>query len=75
MKCNLASWDRSLRFTFGTLLLTYAIAGGPSWAYVGVYLLLTSAWGLCVVYSFWNIKTLQPPMRNRVGSESEINSD
>ncbi|MFN8847975.1 MAG: DUF2892 domain-containing protein [Bdellovibrionales bacterium] len=58
MRCNLANWDRGLRFLTSILLLTYAIAGGPIWAWGGVYLLLTSSWGLCPLYSFLKIKTL-----------------
>lgn len=60
----MALWDRVLRFLVGVLLTTYAIAGGPIWAYVGVYGLLTAAWGLCPLYAFWGIKTLKDFNRN-----------
>ncbi|MNL10408.1 hypothetical protein D3C87_1312060 [compost metagenome] len=59
MRCNCALWDRILRFIFGVSLTAYAIAGGPFWAYIGIYGLLTSAWGLCPVYAFFRIRTLR----------------
>lgn len=65
MHCNVAVWDRLLRFLVGVLLLTYAIAGGPFWAWAGVYGLFTSAWGVCPVYGFLKIQTL--PDRRRRG--------
>lgn len=59
MKCNLAVWDRLLRFIFGVLFTIYYIVGGPFWALCGIYLLMTSAWGLCPAYAFLKIKTLR----------------
>jgi hypothetical protein len=58
MKCNLAPWDRVLRFIAGVLTLSYAIAGGPSWLYLGVYFIFTSAWGFCAGYAFFRFRTL-----------------
>lgn len=58
MICNVALWDRSLRFLIAILLLVYAVAGGPIWFYVvGIYLLGTSGWGLCLIYSLLRIRT------------------
>ena len=58
MFCNLAVWDRSIRFILGVGLLSYAIAGGPTWFYaVGVYSLLTAGWGLCPIYAYFKIRT------------------
>lgn len=59
MKCNLAVWDRTIRFTLSILMLTYFFAGGPSWMLVGLYLLSTTAWGFDPLYSFWGIRTLK----------------
>ncbi|MBC7742815.1 MAG: DUF2892 domain-containing protein [Bdellovibrionaceae bacterium] len=60
MFCNLAMWDRVLRFVISVLLLAYAFAGGPIWFWpVGVYGLITSGWGLCPIYSFFRIRTLR----------------
>lgn len=63
MKCNMALWDRILRFGFGVSLLAFAIAGGPGWAYLGLVFILTSAWGFCPLYAFFKIKTLRIPQR------------
>jgi hypothetical protein len=57
MKINLAVWDRALRFFLGILLFAWAVAGGPWWAFGGVYLVLTASWGLCPLYSFFKIRT------------------
>lgn len=65
MKCNLAVWDRALRFLFGTLFVAYAIAGGPFWAWGGLYLIATSGWGICPLYASLKIRTL--PDRRRGG--------
>ncbi len=60
MLCNLAFWDRSLRFILAVLILSYATAGGPFWFwFLGTYGLMTSGWGLCPIYSFFRIRTLR----------------
>ncbi len=58
MKCNVAIWDRILRFLVGVVSVTYAVAGGPTWLYLGVYFIVTAAWGLCPLYITLNIRTL-----------------
>jgi hypothetical protein len=57
MKINLALWDRILRFVFGIILTGWAVAGGPWPAFFGVYLILTSGWGLCPLYGIFRIRT------------------
>ncbi|MEN0057935.1 MAG: DUF2892 domain-containing protein [Bdellovibrio sp.] len=64
MKCNVALWDRILRFLFGVGLTAYAIAGGPFWAYIGLYGLVTAAWGLCPTYAFFGWRTLRDSHRS-----------
>lgn len=59
MKCNVAIWDRMVRFVFAVLLSTWAIAGGPSWTYFGFYLLGTAGWGFDPVYSIFKFRTLK----------------
>ncbi len=60
MLCNVAQWDRFLRFFFSLGILIYAVAGGPFWFYIlGLYLLVTSAWGLCPLYAYFRIRTLK----------------
>ncbi len=46
--------ERLGRFILGTSLLTWAIAGGPWWAYLGLVLLATGSSGFCPVY--WSLK-------------------
>jgi hypothetical protein len=70
MRCNIALWDRGLRFLLAVLLLVYVIAGGPIWGWLGLYFLITAAWGLCPVYSFLRIKTIRTPpnpIKNSMG--------
>ena len=56
----MAIWDRILRFTIAVLQLAYAFAGGPTWFWVcGFYLVMTSGWGLCPIYSFFRFRTLR----------------
>ncbi|MFZ4405082.1 MAG: YgaP family membrane protein [Pseudobdellovibrionaceae bacterium] len=50
-----------IRLFFGFLLLAYAFAGGPVWAYIGLIAIPTAAWGFCPFYSFFKIKTLTLP--------------
>jgi hypothetical protein len=69
MRTNLAFWDRLLRFFLGIFLTAWAVAGGPWWGYIGVYLILTSAWGLCPVYAILKIRTAPAESRNLVPPE------
>jgi hypothetical protein len=48
---NILWWDRFVRFILGIVMIAWAIAGGPAWAYIGLYVLATGAWGYCAVYS------------------------
>jgi hypothetical protein len=57
MKVNLAAWDRTLRFILGVMMTAWVVAGGPWWAYFGVYLIFSASWGICPIYSFFKIRT------------------
>ncbi len=57
MKINLALWDRIVRFGFGCLLTIWASAGGPWWAYIGIYFIISAAWGFCFIYTFFKVRT------------------
>ena len=60
MLCNIAFWDRALRFILSVLILAYGFAGGPYWFFIiGIYGLITAGWGLCPIYSFFRIRTLR----------------
>lgn len=57
MKTNLASWDRFLRYFLGLIMTAWLIAGGPWWAGLGVYLVLSASWGFCLFYAYFKIRT------------------
>lgn len=75
MRCNVALWDRVLRFVVGILLTAYAIAGGPFWAFIGVFLLMTAAWGFCPFYAYFKIRTLRIPARLLNSEPNDENHD
>lgn len=66
MRCNLAWWDRMLRFFVGVTLLTYAIAGGPLWAWLGLFFLGTSGWGVCPIYGMMKFQTRREVQQRRM---------
>ena len=53
---NLSQFERAWRWFAGTALMTWAFAGGPTWAYLGIYFLATGSWGFCPAYSLLKIK-------------------
>jgi hypothetical protein len=59
MKKNVVWWDRLCRFILGVFMIAWAFAGGPSWAYLGVYFLGTGAWGYCPIYSLMNYQPFE----------------
>ncbi len=60
MLCNVAIWDRAIRLILSILVLSYAVAGGPTWFYIlGLYLLTTAGFGLCPAYAFFRTRTLR----------------
>lgn len=69
MRLNLAFWDRLLRICIGILMTAWAVAGGPWWGYLGIYLILTSGWGLCPIYAMLKIRTAAPEQRSLVPPE------
>jgi hypothetical protein len=56
MKKNMHTIDRILRFVIGVALLSYALAGGPVWAYIGLIPLATAAWSFCPIYALLKFK-------------------
>lgn len=59
MKKNVLWWDRLLRFFFGVFWVAWAVAGGPAWAYLGIYFLGSGAWGYCPIYSLLNYQPFE----------------
>ena len=59
MKKNILLWERVLRFLVGVLMIAWAVAGGPTWAYLGVYSLASGSWGFCGIYSLLNYQPFE----------------
>ncbi len=57
MRSNLSFLSRTWRLILGFLLTTWSIAGGPSWGYIGVYLLLTGSFGFSILSQFFISRT------------------
>ncbi len=53
---NVRWWDRSVRYLLGLVVLAWAIAGGPWWTIVGLYPLVTAAFGFCPFYWLLRIR-------------------
>ena len=58
MRINMAIWDRIVRLIAGVIVVAWAIAGGPWWAYFGLALLATAAWRFDPLYAVFRITTL-----------------
>ncbi len=72
MKINLATWDRWVRFFIGVVFTAWAVAGGPWWAYIGVYLVLSASWGFCLVYAYLRFRTAQVEGRPNPLSDPDV---
>ncbi|MCM2283109.1 MAG: DUF2892 domain-containing protein [Bdellovibrionaceae bacterium] len=40
-------------------MVAWAIAGGPTWAFVGLALIATAAWRFCPLYAIFRTGTLR----------------
>ncbi|HRK07739.1 MAG TPA: DUF2892 domain-containing protein [Pseudobdellovibrionaceae bacterium] len=60
MICNVSQTDRWIRLFVGGLLIAWAAAGGPFWAWLGLVLLGTGAWRVCPVFALLGIGTYNP---------------
>lgn len=63
MRVNIAGWDRILRLLVGSILVAWAIAGGPWWGYFGFILIATAAWRFCPIYGLLRTGTLSQRTR------------
>lgn len=68
----MAWWDRVFRIFLGVFLTAFAIAGGPFWAYIGVFFLLTAGWGFCPFYAFFKVRTLRSAPRSSQMDDPEL---
>lgn len=54
---NVGTIDRAVRAAIGLVLVLWAAAGGPVWAWLGVILLATAAVSWCPAYRLIGINT------------------
>lgn len=58
MKANVGGIDKILRIVVGAALIAWvALAGGPTWAWIGVVPLATGLINFCALYSILGINT------------------
>jgi hypothetical protein len=57
MKANVGGVDKVLRIAVGAALITWALLGGPMWAWIGVVPLATGVFNFCGLYSLLGINT------------------
>lgn len=65
MKCNVSKWGRMIRLTLGFCLVVWAIAGGPTWTWVGLLVVATGAWRFCPVFLALGIRSTGERVRKR----------
>jgi hypothetical protein len=59
MNANVGGIDRVLRVLVGIALITWALMGGPVWAWVGVVPLATGLFKFCLFYPLLGLSTCQ----------------
>jgi hypothetical protein len=57
MEKNVGAIDRLARLFFGVFVLSWAIAGGPYWAWLGVLLIYSGAYGKSRLYHWLKFTT------------------
>jgi len=57
MNKNIGKTDGFVRFIAGAGLISWALSGGPVWAWVGAILLIGSLIGICPLYALLGIST------------------
>ena len=57
MLSNVGNLDRIIRVVAGIALITWALMGGPVWAWIGVLPLATGLFKICPAYSLLGINS------------------
>ena len=57
MKANVGGFDKWARVGGGVLLIGWALADGPVWAWVGVVPLVTGLFNFCPLYGLLGVNT------------------
>jgi hypothetical protein len=54
---NIGQTDRLIRAVVGALLILWALAGGPHWAWIGILPLVTAGISFCPAYKLLGMHT------------------
>ena len=57
MKAHVGGFDTLARIVVGVLLIGWALADGPVWAWVGVVPLVTGLFNFCPLYGLLGVNT------------------
>src|SRR5690606_13836170 len=57
MKKNVGGIDKGIRILVGVVLIAWALAGGPVWAWIGILPLFTGLVGWCPAYLPFGLRT------------------
>ena len=57
MKANVGGFYKGARIVVGVLLIGWALADGPVWAWVGVVPLVTGLFNFCPLYGLLGVNT------------------
>lgn len=58
MKMNVGGVDRIIRIVAGLVLIAWVLFGdGPTWAWIGLPILLTGVFSFCFAYSLLDLNT------------------
>jgi hypothetical protein len=60
---NIGSVDRVIRIVVGIGLITWALMGGPVWAWIGVVPVATALINFCPAYALLGMRTNKPAAR------------
>lgn len=59
MKCNVSKTGQAFRLISGMVLIAWAVAGGPSWTWVGLLLAATGAWRFCPILMALGVRPIE----------------
>ncbi len=54
---NIGQTDRIIRAVVGVVLILWALAGGPGWAWIGILPLVTAGISFCPAYKLLGFRT------------------
>lgn len=69
MKKNVGGIDKGIRILVGVVLIAWALAGGPVWAWIGILPLFTGLVGWCPAYLPFGLRTCKSCDNSSCSSE------